>query len=81
MLYFFHKLRNISIIYKQESKQKVVVNRKMKLDTLAKLEVATANLHGDINNFEKQWEVNRFMGPSHLTLAKTSFKLKAVLAI
>ena len=36
-----------------------MVNRRMKLDTLAKLEVATANLHRDINNFQKQWEVNR----------------------
>jgi hypothetical protein len=32
---------------------------KMKLDTLAKLELATAKLDEDINNFEKQGEVNR----------------------
>ena len=53
---FFHKLRNIGRFYKQA---KIMVNRKIELDTLAKLEVATANLHGYINNFEKQGEVNR----------------------
>ena len=31
----------------------------MELDILAKLEIATASLHEDINNFEKQGEVNR----------------------
>ena len=49
----------VGFIGKQTSKKKTMVNKKMKLDSLAKLEVATANLHGDINNFEKQREVNR----------------------
>ena len=56
ILSFFHKLRNIDRFYRQASKKKTMVNKKMKLDTL---EVATANLHGDINNSEKQGEVNR----------------------
>jgi hypothetical protein len=56
---FFYKLRMISRFYMQASKQKARVNKKMKLDTLAKLEVATANLHEDINNFQKQEEVSR----------------------
>ena len=56
---FFYKIRNIGRFYRLVSKQKTMVNRKMELDTLAKLEVATANLHKDINNFEKQGEVNR----------------------
>lgn len=56
---FFYKLRNTGRFYMQANKQKTMVNRKMKLDTLAKLKVATANLHGDINNFEKQGRVNR----------------------
>lgn len=30
-----------------------MINRKIELDTLAKLEAATVNLHGNINNFEK----------------------------
>lgn len=36
-----------------------MVNKKMKLDILAKLKVVITNLHGDINNFDKQGEVNR----------------------
>jgi hypothetical protein len=56
---FFHKLRNVGKFYRQTSKEKAMVNKKLELDTLAKLEVATAHLHGDINNFEKQGEVNR----------------------
>lgn len=31
----------------------------MNLDTLAKLEITTANLHEHINNFDKQREVNK----------------------
>jgi hypothetical protein len=31
-----------------------MVNNKMKSNTLAKLEITTANLHENINNFEKQ---------------------------
>ena len=34
-------------------------NKKMELDILTNLEIATASSHGDINNFEKQGEVNR----------------------
>ena len=56
---FFYKIRNIRRFYRLASKQKAMVNRRMKLDTLAKLEIATANLHEDINNFEKQGEVNK----------------------
>jgi hypothetical protein len=36
-----------------------MVNNKMKLNTLAKLEITTANLHENINNFEKQREFYR----------------------
>ena len=36
-----------------------MLNRKLELDILAKLEIASANLHEDINNFEKQGEVSR----------------------
>ena len=43
----------------KQVRKKTMVSRKLELDTLAKLEVATAHLHGDINNFEKQGEVNR----------------------
>jgi hypothetical protein len=56
---FFHKLRNVGRFYRQANKKKTMVNTKLELDTLAKLEVATVQLHGDINNFEKQGEVNR----------------------
>jgi len=35
------------------------VNRKMQVDILAKLEIATAKLHENINNFEKQGKLNR----------------------
>ena len=31
----------------------------MELDILTNLKIATASSHGDINNFEKQGEVNR----------------------
>ena len=56
---FFFKLRNISRFYRQACKQKTKENRRMELDTKAKLEVAMANLHKDVNSFEKQGEVNR----------------------
>ena len=56
---FFHKLRNISRFYRQACKQKTKKNRRLELDTKAKLEVAIANLHEDVNSFEKQGKVNR----------------------
>ena len=56
---FFYKLRNLTRFYRQASKQKTMLNRKLELDILAKLEIASANLHKDINNFEKQGEVSR----------------------
>ena len=45
--------------YRQASKKKKMENKKMELDILTNLEIATASSHGDINNFEKQGEVNR----------------------
>ena len=56
---FFYKLRNISRFYRQISKLKARENRKVELDTKAKLEVATTALHDDIHNFDKQIEVER----------------------
>lgn len=56
---FFYKLRNMARFYRQASKQETMVNRIMELDTLAKLEIATANIYEDINNFQKQGDVNR----------------------
>ena len=56
---FFFKLRNVARFYKQASKKKTMKNKKIELDISAKLELATASLHEDINNFEKQGEVNR----------------------
>ena len=56
---FFYKLRNISRFYRQACKQKAKDNRRIELDTKAKLEVAMAKLYEDVNSFEKQCEVNR----------------------
>ena len=56
---FFHKLRNIVRFFRQTCKQKAKNNRKVELDTKAKLEVAMTNIHEDIHSFEKQREVNQ----------------------
>ena len=56
---FFFKLRNIARLYRQLNKIKAKENRKLELDTMAKLEVATAKLHEDIHNVERQGEVHK----------------------
>jgi hypothetical protein len=56
---FFYKLRNIGRFYRQASKQKKMVNRKIQVDILAKLKIAMAKLHENINNFEKQGKLNK----------------------
>ena len=40
-------------------KQKIKANRKLELDTMARLKITTATLHKDIDNFEKQGEVSK----------------------
>lgn len=47
---FFSKLRTISRFYRQLCKQKAKENKKLELDTRARLEVVTATLHEDFNN-------------------------------
>ena len=56
---FFFKLRNVARFCRQACKKKTMESKKLELDILVKLEIATANLHDDINNFEKQGEVSR----------------------
>ena len=58
-VFFFHKIRIVSRCYRQMYKEKIKVTRKLELDTIARLEIATAILHEDIDNFEKQGEVNK----------------------
>ena len=50
---FFFKIQNVTRFYRQTSKLKAMENKKIELDILAKLEIATTNLHENINNFEK----------------------------
>ena len=50
---FVHKLRNISRFFRQACKQKAKYNRRIELDTKARLEVAMANLHEDVHSFGK----------------------------
>ena len=57
--FFFHKLRNVTRLYRQLSKLKAKKFRKNELDTRAKLEIAIASLHEDIYNMDKQEEVSR----------------------
>lgn len=57
---FFHKLRHITRLYRQFSKQKAKEHKRKELNTKAKLEVATAILHEDIYNEEVQGEVNQY---------------------
>ena len=56
---FFHKLRSITRLFRQISKQKAKEFRKEELDARAKLEVSIAALHEDVYNVDKQGEVSR----------------------
>ena len=56
---FFHKLRDIKKFYMQHSKTKAREFRKVELDTKPNLELATATLHEDMYDVDKQGEVNR----------------------
>ena len=56
---FFHKLRDIKRFYMQHSKTKAREFRKVELDTKPNLELATATLHEDMYDVDKQGEVNR----------------------
>ena len=57
---FFHKLRDIKRFYRHHSKTNAKEFRKVELDTKANLELATAILHEDIYDVDKQGEINRF---------------------
>ena len=57
---FFSKLRHVTRFYRQFSKLKVKEHRREELNTRANLETATAQLHEDIHNTEKQGEVNKY---------------------
>lgn len=50
----------------------------MEFDTLAKLEFATANIHKDFNNFEKQGEVNIETKKSKGTALRSRIKWQQV---
>ena len=54
---FFQKLRNIKRFHRHYSKNKARELRKTELDTKANLELATATLHEDFYNMDKQVEV------------------------
>lgn len=56
---FFYKLMQITRIYRFVSKQKAKEFKKEELDTRASLEVATALLHEDVYNEDKQGKVNQ----------------------
>lgn len=56
---FFYKLRHITRLYRQISKQKARDFKKKKLDTGADLEKATAEMHEDVYNEAQQGEVSR----------------------
>lgn len=51
---FFFKLRHISRIYRQFSKNKAKEHKREELNARANLEVATAKLHDDFHNEELQ---------------------------
>ena len=57
--YFFQKLRHVTRLFRQISKDKAKEFRKEELDARAKLEIAIASLHEDIYNVDKQEEVSR----------------------
>ena len=59
--FFFYKLRYIQKFYKYYSKTNDKEYRKLELDTKANLELATATLHEDFYNVDKQEEVNQLM--------------------
>ena len=58
-VHFFHKIIIVSRCYRQMRKEKTKATRKLELDTMARLEIATTILHEDIGNFEKQGEVSK----------------------
>ena len=55
---FFFKLRHISRLYRQLSKNKAKEHKRIELNARANLEVATAKLHDDIYNEELQGVTN-----------------------
>jgi hypothetical protein len=56
---FFHKLRDIKRFYKHHNKTKAKEYRNVELDTQANLKLATATLHEDVYDVDKQGQVNR----------------------
>ena len=59
---FFSKLRTISRLYRQVSKAKAKDFKMLELDTKAKLETTTFNLHEDPYNICKQGGMNHLQG-------------------
>lgn len=57
---FFSKLRHVTRYYIQFSKQKAKEHKREELYARANLESATARLHEDIYNEDKQGEVNKY---------------------
>lgn len=60
---FLIKLRYVSRFYRQLSQERAEAYKKEELDTRAKLEVATKNLHEDIYNVVKHEEVSEHKEP------------------
>lgn len=57
---FLHKLKHITKLYRQFSKQQAKEHKREELNARAKFEVAMARLHNDIYNVELQGKVNQY---------------------